>query len=88
MLGLYPVVDNNTWLLIFHHYSKNGYFNSHKEALYSIKKDKFSILEKIDDSFKIDGTGFFAKKCKKWVEIERCLWYTLRKKENGGIYNE
>ena len=43
------------WALIFHHESKYGYFLNERQALLSYDIRKFSVLSKVDDSFKIDG---------------------------------
>ena len=44
---------DSKWALIFHHNSKYGYFNE-KEVYLSTNPHKFSVLSRLDDSFKID----------------------------------
>ena len=41
------------WLLIFYHDSHGAQFFKEKEAHYNIQKNKFSLFDKINDSFKI-----------------------------------
>ena len=45
----------DTWVLIFHHNSSNkDFFRNENEALFSTKKNKFSLFGRINDDFKID----------------------------------
>ena len=46
--------ESDIWALIFHHESKYGYFSSKNQALLSFNIRKFSVLSRVDDSFKID----------------------------------
>ena len=50
------VKSNDTWVLVFRHNSSNkDFFRNEKEALFSAKKNKYSLLGRIDDNFMIDG---------------------------------
>ena len=64
-MSLYSIYDveelrNISWTLIFHHNVSGGFFKTHKEALFSFKPDKYSILGYIDDSFKINDKFEFV----------------------------
>ena len=51
--------DNYSWFLIFHHNVKNGdLFKDENEALYCRSDNKFSLLSKINDKFKINDEYF------------------------------
>lgn len=53
--------NNSLWLKVFHHNSAGSvYFTSRYEALNSRKPQKYSILYKINDNFKLNHNG---KKC-------------------------
>lgn len=56
---MYPKVFNDSWFLIFHHDATHGMFHSKEQAKYSLDPNKFSLLKRIDDSFKIDGSFEF-----------------------------
>ena len=58
----YPSLYNDSWLLVFFHDSSIECFKDKKEASYSLKKHKYSVLKKIDDSFKINGAFEFLLK--------------------------
>ena len=53
----YKVFEHATWLKIFHHKMKvaNDRFDDFDEALFCNKANKFSILSKINDRYKIMG---------------------------------
>ena len=59
---MYPDLYNDTWLLVFHHNTLHGMFKSKTHAKYSLDPNKFSLLKRIDDSFKIDGKFEFLLK--------------------------
>ena len=51
--------DNYSWFLIFHHNVKyGGLFKDENEALYCRSDNKFSLLSKINDKFKINDEYF------------------------------
>lgn len=50
------------WILIFHHDSTFGMFSRYSEARYSMNKNKFSVIGRIDDSFKINEKFEFMLK--------------------------
>ena len=62
MLNDYPELYNNSWFLVFFHDISYGHFLNKKEASFSLKKHKYSVLKKIDDSFKINGVFEFLLK--------------------------
>ena len=62
MASDYPCLYNNSWFLVFFHDSSFGKFESKREGAYSLKKNKFSVLKNIDDSFKINGVFEFLLK--------------------------
>ena len=47
-------VEGSTWARIFHHNSTNEFFFKEKSAKFSLNKDTFSLLSRIDDDFKHD----------------------------------
>ena len=47
-------VEGSTWARIFHHNSRNYKFFKGKSAKFSLNKDTFSLLSRIDDDFKHD----------------------------------
>jgi len=53
---------NKTWLLIFRHNSiKGGFLKDEHEASFSLNKNKFSLLSKINESFKVtDNDTYFS----------------------------
>ena len=54
------VERNDTWVLIFHHNSSNKeFFKNEREALFSTKKNKYSLFGRITDEFKISGAFEF-----------------------------
>ena len=48
-------VFNNSWSLVFHHEYDAGLFRSKRDALFSTKKGRFSVLGKINENFKVNG---------------------------------
>ena len=46
------------WLLIFYHDSHGALFFNEKEAHYSIQKNKFSLFDKISDSFQFENESY------------------------------
>ena len=63
------VKESDTWVLIFHHNSSNkDFFRNKNEALFSTKKNKFSLLGRLNDDFKIDGKYEFIIE---YTQIER-----------------
>ena len=58
----YDVIHYNEsiWLKIFHHNSKAGFFKNKQEGNYSLDRNLFSILNVIDEKFKLtDGTNSY-----------------------------
>ena len=53
--------DGSFWALIFHHNSTHGYFTKNN-VLNHYSTHLFSVLSKIDDSFKVDGNFEFLLK--------------------------
>ena len=53
-------VKNDSWALIFHHDARKGFFANKKQALFSKNDDLFSVLNKVDDTFKIDDKFEFV----------------------------
>ena len=57
-LNLYEIKSTYDahWLKIFYHNSSNGvYFNNSNDSIFIDTKQKYSILQKIDDSFKYNN---------------------------------
>jgi hypothetical protein len=53
----YNVIENSSylWLQVFHHkYPEGGLFSSNDECNFSLKKNRFSVLKYIDETFKIN----------------------------------
>ena len=53
-------VTGSTWARIFHHNSAKGKLFNQKKALFSLEKDRFSLLKRLDDDFKHDGMFEFV----------------------------
>ena len=58
----YENLYNGSWFLVFFHDSNFGQFKTNKEASFSLKKHKYSVLKRIDDTFKINGVFEFILK--------------------------
>lgn len=64
---------NKTWLLIFRHNSvKGGFFIDSNEARFSMNPNKFSLLSRINSSFKVtnDNADFFYEFILEYPELE------------------
>ena len=71
------VNEIDTWVLIFHHNSSNkDFFRNKNEALFSTKKNKFSLFGRINDYFKIDGKYEFIIE---YPQISRFYQWTQTK---------
>ena len=56
LISFFQIKNNKNWLKIFYHNSSNGiYFNNLNETLNCNTEFKYSILYKINSSFKING---------------------------------
>ena len=51
---MYVEVDSSWFLIFRHNITEGGVFKSKEEAKFSLKKGKFSLLSKVDDSFKVE----------------------------------
>ena len=77
--------DSESWFLIFHHNVKNGeLFKGKNEALYYRGTDKFSLLSRINNKFKINGQYFEFKIT--YPEYDDCIHFT--QKTNPMLVNE
>ena len=46
-------LSDGKWILLLHHNSSGGvFFKNKEEALFSLKKNKYSVLNKLNDRFK------------------------------------
>ena len=54
-----PLNLTNDWALIVHHNVSHGFFPSNVSALFSLKKETFSVVSRIHDRFKINNTFEF-----------------------------
>ena len=55
----YENLYNGSWFLVFFHDSNFGNFKTNKEASFSLNKNKYSVLKRIDETFKINGVFEF-----------------------------
>ena len=53
-------VRTDEWALIFHHDARFGFFGNKERALFSTNNNIFSVLSRVDETFKIDGKFEFA----------------------------